>query len=285
MSNAQIAPMTKLALDKFYTKPEVVESCVDDLLDRLPVFEDLVIEPSAGNGVWLPHFSDCDILAYDLAPERDNITQQDFLKLDLDQFDQYLHFVGNPPFGSNSSLAKKFIKKMAACPNTQTIALILPASFSKLQNQKAFPLCFHLLFEKDTPKNAFTDESTGKSKNVNCVFQIWERRDYNRYVPVNLKPQGFAFVKPDEADFSICHKGSNPGVLRLPTYVNGTGLAVSRSCSYYHFKLDKFDPDFEMIYNMISRNNYNSRNMGAPGITKQDIIREIERSILVSRYC
>ena len=135
----KITNSTKLALDKFYTKPHVVDACVNDLIEHVSVLNDIVIEPSAGNGAWLPYFDN--ILAYDLAPEADNIVQQDFLKLDLDQFNKSIHFVGNPPFGTNSCLAKQFIKKMAACANTQTIALILPSSFSKLRNQRAFPLC------------------------------------------------------------------------------------------------------------------------------------------------
>ena len=46
-------------------------------------------------------------------------------------FQSNLHFIGNPPFGRQSSLAKKFIKHICSCDKTKTIAFILPKSFKK----------------------------------------------------------------------------------------------------------------------------------------------------------
>ena len=45
-------------------------------------------------------------------------------------------FFGNPPFGRNSSLALKFIKK--CCIHGDTIAFILPKGLSALDKTKFF---------------------------------------------------------------------------------------------------------------------------------------------------
>ena len=75
------------------------------------------------------------VLSYDIAPEKEYIEKQDYLELDISKMTSTTyHVIGNPPFGRQSSLAKKFIKK--TCKYASSISFILPKSFKKESFQK-----------------------------------------------------------------------------------------------------------------------------------------------------
>ena len=93
--------------------------------------KDLIIEPSAGSGVWTSPLHMYNLIAFDIQPEGEGIHQMNFLDVDLWAFQSNLHFIGNPPFGRQSSMARKFIKHITSCERTKTIAFILPKSFKK----------------------------------------------------------------------------------------------------------------------------------------------------------
>ena len=172
-------------IDKFYTNPSIVEKYIDKFQPYLED-DDLIIEPSAGSGVWTSPLHMYNLIAFDIQPEGENIQQMDFLQVDLNAFQSNLHFIGNPPFGRQSSLARKFIKHITSCDRTKTIGFILPKSFKKDSYQKTFPPNFHLVYEDDVEKDAFL--ANGKPYDVPCVFQIWIKRDYERVIPVKLEP-------------------------------------------------------------------------------------------------
>ena len=83
------------ALEKFFTKKKVAKKLSNIFKSKINFDNSVLIEPSAGNGVWCQFFDK--ILAYDIEPENNKIIQQDFLKLNLDLcFHCNLHFIGNP---------------------------------------------------------------------------------------------------------------------------------------------------------------------------------------------
>ena len=95
--------------------------------------------------------------------------------MDPDQyafFKYRIHCIGNPPFGRQASLARKFIKKCSLFCNT--IAFILPRSFKKESYQKAFPLDFHLIKQYDLDQDSFVilEKGIEKIHRVPCIFQI-----------------------------------------------------------------------------------------------------------------
>jgi phospholipid N-methyltransferase len=98
-------------------KPEVAKKCVE-ALSNIIKFEkyNTIIEPSAGSGVFSDmflEFKDLNTLSYDIEPKQDYIKKQDFLKLNTNFLEKNkVLTIGNPPFGRQSSLAKKFIKKV-----------------------------------------------------------------------------------------------------------------------------------------------------------------------------
>jgi len=215
---SQTKGLQRNTIDKYYTNPETVKLCIE-YIDKYVVMDDLdlIIEPSAGNGAFIEGIKSLTYnhLFYDIEPENDEITKQDFLKLDiyakgLNEFQNKIHIVGNPPFGRQSSLAIKFIKK--ACEFAHSISFILPKSFKKDSLIQKFPLNFHRIFEIDLPDNSFL--VNGATHDVPCIFQIWMKRSYNRETVEQMKPLHFRFVKKTEnPDISFRRVGVNAGTI------------------------------------------------------------------------
>lgn len=202
--------LSRQTLDKFYTKPEIVKLCIKYLHEHIKINDtDLIIEPSAGNGSFIEEIKkiNCKHMFYDIEPQHPEIHKQDYLLFDA-PLHNAIHILGNPPFGRQSSLAKKFIKKSAEFCNT--IAFILPKSFKKDSLQKTFPLSFHLLCSIDLPDKSFL--VGGNEHDVPCVFQIWQKQIHNRNLLPILEPRGFQFVKRTETpDISIRRVSVNAG--------------------------------------------------------------------------
>ena len=163
-------------IDKFYTQDNIVSLCINTINSNLDINkDDFIIEPSAGNGAFIEGIKSLsnNFLFIDIEPEDDRIKKQDYLKLDTTKLNyKNIHIIGNPPFGRQSSIAKKFIKK--SCEFCNTISFILPKSFKKDSLKKSFPLNFHLIKQIDLPSNSFV---LNKVKyDVPCVFQTWEKK-------------------------------------------------------------------------------------------------------------
>lgn len=183
----------KHELDKFYTKTEIAELCLSHL--NLKEY-DIIIEPSAGAGAFSNLIENC--YTYDIHPENNTITQADWLLLNKEQFlNKKCLVIGNPPFGNNGSLALKFIKESAKF--AQTIAFILPKGFKKSSVKERVPTNYHLIREIDLPSDSFT--LVGANYAVPCVFQIWERKNYerNKIKHVNTSNH-FSFTDANHAD-------------------------------------------------------------------------------------
>lgn len=131
----------------------------------------------------------------DIEPEHPDVLQQDYLDFKFENnLEKKVHIVGNPPFGRQSSLCIKFIKK--SCSFCDSISFILPKSFKKDSIKRHFPLSFHLVLEWDLPPYSFLVE--GKEHDVPCVFQIWVRKSTNRVIEGRSNPKNFKFVSLDE---------------------------------------------------------------------------------------
>ena len=184
-------------------------------------------------------------------------------------FESNLHFIGNPPFGRQSSLAKKFIKHICSCEKTQTIAFILPKSFKKDSFQRVFPPNYHLEYEDDVGNDAFI--LNGKPYDVPCVFQIWKRKDTKRKMPKKLTPIGYKFVKKAQnPDYSLRRVGVYAG--KIFTEIEDKSIQ-----SHYFIKLEQNNDDFMEKYNTIEWKHNNT--VGPKSISKQEFIKEINKLI------
>ena len=210
---------------------------------------------------------------YDLDPENREIIKQDYLEFDynilIKKSYSNIHIIGNPPFGRQSSMAIKFIKK--SCEYCDSISFILPKSFKKDSLKKHFPLNFHLIYEYDLPENSFIVDK--KIYNVPCVFQIWIKKDDKRIVPIKLIPNKYNFVKKtDEHDISFRRVGANAGILDIKT--------VEKSIQSHYFI--KFDMELtDTLFNKLKTIVYNCKNntCGPKSISKQELIKEFNKVI------
>ena len=179
-------------LDKFYTKTETAKYCMKTLFEQLKNNQEdyLFIEPSAGDGAFLSFVKN--YLAFDIKPDNTEIKTADWLKIDKNIFKNQKTIVfGNPPFGVQNKMAIKFFNESSFA---DYIAFILPRSFRKPSVQAQLNKNFHLIKEIILPKNSFLFQ--GKDYDVNCVFQIWEKRDENRIIPKRrLTTEFFDFTK------------------------------------------------------------------------------------------
>lgn len=213
-----LSGLKRNSLDKFYTKLEIVDLCLNIFKNNVKVRKrDIIIEPSAGNGAFsnaLKRIYKNNKYFYDIEPENEDIIEQDFLELDFSNLEYMneVHIIGNPPFGRQSSLAKKFIKKSSEI--AKTISFILPKSFKKESFQKTFPKQFHLIFETDLPSNSF--EINNISHDVPCVFQIWRKEENERHIEEDIQPHYYEYVKKEEnPDISFRRVGVNAGYIDI----------------------------------------------------------------------
>jgi len=177
--------------DKFYTKKETVKL----LLSELDFAKyDIIIEPSAGAGAFSLEIPNC--IAIDICPEHSSIKKQNFLSFEFidDIFLKKILTIGNPPFGKQSNLAVKFFKKAATF--SDCIAFILPKSFKKSSIQNKLPINFHLIKQIDIPEKSFILNEN--EYDVPCIFQIWEKRIYNRNIDIKRVSSYFQFVKKSD---------------------------------------------------------------------------------------
>jgi predicted RNA methylase len=187
-------------IDKFYTKEAVVENCVNLIKSHIDInSNDLIIEPSAGGGAFIKYIKvlSNNQLYMDIAPHHKDVIKTDYLEFNEDISDNTktkIHIIGNPPFGRQASMAKKFIKK--SCEYADSVSFILPKSFKKESFQNTFPLNYHLIVNEDLPVNSFT--INGIEYDVPCVFQIWIKKSFNREKKEKEIPNGFTFVKKNE---------------------------------------------------------------------------------------
>lgn len=259
--------------EKYYTKPCVVYHCIQSIKSIIKInFEnDIIIEPSAGNGSFIKTIKELckNYKFYDLYPENIEIIKQDYLNLKTDIFEKYnkIHMIGNPPFGRQSSLAIKFIKK--SCMFCDTISFILPKSFMKESRKRTFSLYFHLVFEKVLPIESFIINN--KSYNVPCVFQIWKKKNYKREKIKKLKPVNYKFVKKNETpDISF---------RRVGVYAGKVDKEIENKSPQSHYFI-KFNNVFtEDLFKKIKFISYKSSEytVGPKSISKQELIKELNK--------
>lgn len=258
--------------DKFYTKIHIAQECIDLFHKNIkPNNNDIIIEPSAGNGsfsnIILKKYKKNKTYFYDIDPYDKTIIKQDYLLIKNIKHHKKIHVIGNPPFGRQSSLARKFIKKSAEYADT--IAFILPKSFKKDSFKKTFPLNFHLLCEIDLDKNSFI--IMNKDHDVPCIFQIWKKKKENRALVKKIEPKYFTYVKKEQLhDFSLRRVGVYAGRIDCDTKDKSFQ-------SHYFIKLNSnINKDtFLKEYNKIEFEHNNT--VGPKSISKQQFNKKINK--------
>jgi predicted RNA methylase len=267
-------------LDKYYTKLSIVDLVIEKIKENIKIKKHhLIIEPSAGNGAFINSIKQLtdNYLFYDLKPESNEITKLDYLTFDYTELkSKYskVHIIGNPPFGKQSSLAIKFIKK--SCEFCNTISFILPKSFKKLSLKKHFPLNFHLLLEYDLPKKSFLVNNV--EYDVPCILQIWKKKNKTRIMEQIVTPNGFKFVKKtDNPDISFQRVGSKAGLIEdNNNFINGKSIQ-----SNYFIKLEyniENLGNLSFIIEKLKKIKFDIDNtVGPKSISKQELIKKFNQ--------
>jgi hypothetical protein len=259
--------------DKFYTKESVAVACVNHILSTCPTTASdswLWVEPSAGSGIFLRAApSNVRQVGVDIEPGAPGILKGDFLMWTLPAAaaagrDRVLVF-GNPPFGRQGSLAKKFIVRAAEFADV--IAFILPRSFVKPSMSRSFPLNFHCLFSEELAENSF--EVNGTAYDVPCIFQIWEKRTENRHVEAGVGAVGFTYVRSAaEAHVAFRRVGVNAGHCFT---INGTQPSPQ---SHYFLHVHKKYVDaglLELLVVTVSEYEFPSNTVGPRSLSKGEV--------------
>ena len=252
-----------MSIDKFYTQIEVAKECIN-LIPELNTY-DVIIEPSAGDGSFS---SQLNCIAYDIEPERENIIKQDWLTTGP-VTGKHILVVGNPPFGSRSSLAKAFIRHSQII-GAETIAFILPDTFSKLTNQSLslFPKNWKLIVEHKLSNSNFIIQDSSKPYFVPCTFYVWTKRpsDINLR-QIKLEPsEDFEFLPREstEADFTI--NGNSGKVKEL--------YEVTNSKAEHYIKAKKKSADeLKKIFKTLDYTFFSSVHGGNAWISQQEILK------------
>ena len=275
MEIKQTKGLKRDVIDKFYTKKEIVDYIIELFKAYVaPNNDDLIIEPSAGNGAFIDAIKSlkCNYEFYDLEPEHAEIIKQDYLLYNYNtnaiaNANNKIHILGNPPFGRQSSLAIKFIKK--SCEFCSSISFILPRSFKKDSLKKTFPPNFHLLCEIDLPEKSFLVNT--KEHDVPCIFQIWINKTYAREITDKLEPHNFIFVKKtDNPSISFRRVGVNAGTID----VNSSNKSIQ---SHYFIRFTNAN-DLAKNLDLLKSIVYDFNNtVGPKSIGKQELIKEFNK--------
>jgi predicted RNA methylase len=279
----QITGLKRNTIDKYYTKKIIAKECINIIKKKINIKKsDLIIEPSAGNGSFVSFIK---ILSnnyrfYDIEPEveiinneiiNNEIIKQDFLELDYTQIKQEykkIHIIGNPPFGRQSSIAIKFIKK--CCEFANSISFILPKSFKKESMKKKFLKNYHLIYENDIKENSFL--VNGIESDVPCVFQIWQYKNDIRDEIINVEPINYKFVKKnDNPDISFRRIGINAGTI--------SKNIIDKSDQSHYFI--KFINNKTINIENLKEIKFGFNNtVGPKSISKQELIKEFNKVTL-----
>jgi len=266
---SNLTGLDRQTTDAFYTAGHVALDCINSFIETIqPKKTDIIIEPSAGAGAFSLRLAESyqNVVAFDIDPRHPSIQQQNFLDYSFDVDDtKEAHVVGNPPFGRQSSLAKKFIQH--ASKFAVSISFILPKSFKKESMQKVFPLQFHLVKECEIPVNSFLINN--KEHDVPCIFQIWKKFPTERQIQPPEEPLCFTFCKKEEdPDIALRRVGVNAGKV-ITTNLS----SLSHQSHYFILKRNITKRVLEKLFKDLIFQHDNT--VGPKSISKQELILQL----------
>ena len=202
LSATPLAEDKKLTADlqKYYTKQDRIKKCIEIIKENLDIDKenDLIIEPSAGDGRWMPHlYHLCDkVVAYDIEPDaegiRSGVEKMDFLseqmEAKLKEFKakhNRIHIIGNPPW---KGVEMEFIRQCCG-KAVSSISFILPATHMRSDHLDLYlnedgskhtetfhlPLNYLPIYKEFLQNEEYDGLTTAK----NSCFILWECRGWD----------------------------------------------------------------------------------------------------------
>lgn len=265
--------------DKFYTKQEVADKCVERLLSLVNTNNKVFLEPTAGNGIFLNSLKGKQFEAYDILPENERIVKKNIF--DFRPTNHNYITIGNPPFGKRSKLA---IDVFNAVSNySDVVVFILPVSFMKYGVQKLLNPKFKLIDYFFLPPYSFTDRE--KEYDVNCVFQIWSKDgekdlrikeappisypDFNLW-QYNAMSEAFNCVN-EKWDIALYRQGYK-NYNKIFYQKDKEEIINQMKNNIQFFFIQILNENAKSIISKMDFNNLASRNTSTPGFGKADFI-------------
>lgn len=215
MSNDPTVGRTRASgKEQFYTQKDTAKILTSKMITLLGE-ESLSrnwIEPAGGTGAFIDSLMGLGITAeqiesFDIEPKHELVKHGDFLSQDFSR-DDYLA-ITNPPFGRNNKLSVPFFNKLAK--HCTHIGFIVPKSWRKWSVQDKLDKSFHLIHDRELQINYVDDtgQPINNSSMLKTVFQIWEKRDYERE-SVQIEDRGYLKkVSREEATVNFTAYGRN----------------------------------------------------------------------------
>lgn len=253
-------------LDQFFTRVDVARKCSQLVASHISQMQGatnewLWVEPSAGEGAFLDCFPFPKI-GLDICSARSDIIKADFLSWNLGQTARKIAVVGNPPFGKNASLARRFFDHAAQFADI--IAFIVPRTFEKAQFINRLDRRMHLAHSEALDDCSF--EFEGAPYSVPTVFQIWEKRGEARAITEAIRThRDFAFVGQPAAHFAFQRVGARAGLASVE------GLRKSPQ-SHYFIKANGCEKALLGRLRSINWEPIKQRTAGNPSIGKAELV-------------
>lgn len=252
----------KQKFDKFYTKDDVVDICINHInFDDY----DFVIEPSAGNGSFFNKINHTNKIGLDISPDEPYILKQNWFEYEISDKYKNVLVLGNPPFGKRNKLSKDFIKHALKFSNVKTIAFILPDVYRKHTLQNIVPKIYRLKDIITLPENSFL---IGEDEyHVPCSFFIFDKSEgeCNRFDPsLYTKTEDWIFSNKNDYDFFIM--GASPTTLKTDVDETNRGYYIK---VLPNKSIDAVKSNFKKM-KVIS---YSSVNGGVSWITKPELVK------------
>ena len=265
--------------DKFYTKQEVADKCVERLLSLVNTNNKVFLEPTAGNGMFLNSLKGKQFEAYDILPEDERIVKKNIF--DFRPTNHNYITIGNPPFGKRSKLAIDVFN--AVSDYSDVVAFILPVSFMKYGVQKLLNPKFKLIDYFFLLPYSFTDRE--KEYDVNCVFQIWSKDgekdlrikeappisypDFNLW-QYNATPEAFNCVN-ENWDIALYRQGYK-NYNKIFYQKDKEEIISQMKNNIQFFFIQILNKEAKSTISKMDFNNLAARNTATPGFGKVDFI-------------
>jgi hypothetical protein len=263
---ARHTPTTQLFardLDQFFTRSDVAQRCTAMVcgIEQIGEGDWLWLEPSAGGGAFLDHLP-YPRIGLDIHSQRADIMAADFLGWHPGKVKRRIAVVGNPPFGKNASLARRFFDHAAGFADL--IAFIVPRTFEKPAFVNQLDRRMHLLSETLLDEDSF--EFAGETYAVPTIFQIWEKRaDLRPLAETTRQHRDFDFVAQPVGDFAFQRVGARAGLVSVE------GLRKSPQ-SHYFIKANGCSRTLLDRLRAIDWNPIKHRTAGNPSIGKAELV-------------
>jgi hypothetical protein len=269
-------------LDRWYTKPEVVDECLAMLEENLIPLKKFgaIVEPSCGMGAFSSKLPAS--ITFDIDPNSVAKYKCDYLlaPIDASPWPRPILVVGNPPFGQRSKLAIDFLNKSLYA---DFVAFVLPSSILKDSNLKKLNARLIPEFVRELPLGAF--ECVGDrdwSRSPRCSFVIF--RVGHKYDPTDRRELPKKYECPlfswtndwNAADFVFKRNGGGCGTARVKTSPDTQTLG-----GYYYVKSAMGTPP-DLLFGLFNESPFPTSNLSvsSKSISQNEATKEIARRFL-----